>query len=184
MAAARLEVQKAEAAEEPTVDLTVAYNHQQYPNGTVAFASAYQTHGPSVGVQLTLPLFAGFALGHRIRETLSLAQKAQADLETAIRSGEQMTQAAYFETTSGREKARALKAAEISSQKALEANQLGYRIGIRINIDVLNAQGQLFQTRRDLAQARYAVLMASLKLRQASGVLSAQDLANIDDWAY
>jgi len=182
LAVARLEVLKAEAAEKPTIDLTATYSHQQYPNGTVAFASTYQTHGPSIGLQFNMPLFAGFALRNRIKETLALEHKAQSDLETAIRSGQQLVQASYFEATSGREKAQALRTAEISTLKALEASQVGYRIGIRIIIDVLNAQSQLFQTRRDLAQARYAVLIAGLKLRQAAGVLSIQALANIDAW--
>ncbi len=73
-----------------------------------------------------------------------------------------------------------LEAAEASSQSALDANRLGYEVGVRINIDVLNAQSQLFQTRRDLAQARYNVLMAQLRLRQAAGVLTTQDLQNVN----
>ena len=60
---------------------------------------------------------------------------------------------------------RALEAAEASSQSALDANRLGYQVGVRINIDVLNAQSQLFQTKRDLAQARYNVLLGHLRLR-------------------
>jgi len=51
---------------------------------------------------------------------------------------------------------------------------------VRINIDVLNAQSQLFQTKRDLAQARYNVLLGNLRLRQASGVLAPEDLAPIN----
>jgi outer membrane protein len=75
---------------------------------------------------------------------------------------------------------KALEAAEVSSQSALEANQLGYQVGVRINIDVLNSQSQLFQTKRDLAQARYNVLLANLKLRQANGTLTPDDLAKLN----
>lgn len=75
---------------------------------------------------------------------------------------------------------RALEAAEASSQSALDANKLGYQVGVRINIDVLNAQSQLFQTKRDLAQARYNVLLGTLKLRQAAGSLSEDDVAAIN----
>ncbi|MGZ5248694.1 MAG: TolC family protein, partial [Caldimonas sp.] len=67
-----------------------------------------------------------------------------------------------------------------SSQLALEATQLGYRVGIRVNVDVLNAQSQLYQTRRDLARARYDVLLATLRLRQASGQLTPSDVRAID----
>ncbi|MDD2693209.1 MAG: TolC family protein, partial [Simplicispira sp.] len=73
-----------------------------------------------------------------------------------------------------------LEAAEASSQSALEANQLGYQVGVRINIDVLNAQSQLYQTKRDLAQARYNVLLGTLKLRQAAGTLQEADVQAID----
>jgi outer membrane protein len=62
----------------------------------------------------------------------------------------------------------------------LEANRLGYQVGVRINIDVLNSQSQLFQTKRDLAKARYDVLVGGLRLRQANGSLRAEDLQAIN----
>ena len=81
---------------------------------------------------------------------------------------------------SGQGQVKALEAAEASSQSALEANQLGYQVGVRINIDVLNAQSQLFQTKRDLAKARYDVLVGGLRLRQANGTLKADDLQTVN----
>ena len=81
---------------------------------------------------------------------------------------------------SGAAQVKALEAAEGSSQLALEATQVGYRVGIRVNVDVLNAQSQLYQTRRDLARARYDVLLATLRLRQASGQLTPADVLAID----
>jgi outer membrane protein len=81
---------------------------------------------------------------------------------------------------SGQSQVKALEAAEASSQSALEANRLGYQVGVRINIDVLNSQSQLFQTKRDLAQARYNVLLGNLKLRQANGTLKPEDLASLN----
>jgi outer membrane protein len=77
---------------------------------------------------------------------------------------------------SGAAQVKALEAAESSSKLALEATQLGYRVGVRVNLDVLNAQTQLFQTQRDLAKARYDVLVGSLRLRQAAGQLKAEDI--------
>ena len=81
---------------------------------------------------------------------------------------------------SGQGQVKALEAAEQSSQIALEANRLGYQVGVRINIDVLNSQSQLFQTKRDLAKARYDVLVGGLRLRQANGSLRAEDLQAIN----
>jgi len=117
---------------------------------------------------------------NRVKETLSLEEKARNDLEGARRSVDQAIRSAYFGVVSGQSQVKALEAAEASSQSALDANRLGYQVGVRINIDVLNAQSQLFQTKRDLAQARYNVLLGNLRLRQASGVLQADDLRPID----
>ena len=82
---------------------------------------------------------------------------------------------------SGLSQTRALEAAEVSSKSALDANRLGYEVGVRINIDVLNAQQQLYSTRRDLAKARYDTLMNSLKLKAAAGSLSEADLAQFNE---
>jgi outer membrane protein len=75
---------------------------------------------------------------------------------------------------------RALEAAEVSSNSALESNRLGYEVGVRINIDVLNAQQQLYSTRRDLAKARYDTLVNGLRLKAAAGSLSEADLAELN----
>ena len=74
---------------------------------------------------------------------------------------------------------KALEAAEASSKLALESTQLGYKVGVRVNLDVLNAQTQLYTTQRDLAKARYDVVVNSLKLRQASGQLRADDVNSV-----
>jgi outer membrane protein len=134
----------------------------------------------SVGLSFNLPLFAGFATQNRVRETLSLEEKAQADLEAARRAVAQSTRTAFYGVVSGQSQVLALEAAETSSQSALDANRLGYQVGVRINIDVLNAQSQLFQTKRDLAQARYNVLLGHLKLRQANGTLAPEDLTRLN----
>jgi outer membrane protein len=127
-----------------------------------------------------MPLFAGYAIQNRVKQTLALEEKARADLDAARRTVDLRTRSAFLGVVSGQGQVKALEAAETSSQSALEANQLGYQVGVRINIDVLNAQSQLFQTKRDLAQARYNVLLGSLRLRQANGELTPADLQAID----
>jgi outer membrane protein len=179
---AGLEVQKAEAGHKPTLDLTASYNVTRNPTGNAASpaSAAFRTNTSNIGVLLNVPLFAGFATQNRIRETLLLKDKAQSDLAGARRAVAQATRTAYFGVLSGQGQVKALEAAERSSQSALEANKLGYQVGVRINIDVLNAQSQLFQTKRDLAQARYNVLLGGLRLRQASGALTPDDLLAIN----
>ena len=180
---ARLETQKAETGYLPTVDLQASYGVQHYPRGNVNMPNVNsRTNNASVGVALNMPLFTGYAVQNRIRETLALEEKARADLETARRATAQNTRAAYFGLESGRGQVSALQAAEASSRSALEANRLGYEVGVRINIDVLNAQSQLFQTQRDLAAARYNVLLGTLKLRQAAGTLSLDDVRAVDSF--
>jgi len=176
---AELETEKARAGHKPTVDLTASYSYGRNINGTAASLLENQPRQGTAGVQFTLPLFAGFAVQNRIRETLSLEDKARTDLEATRRQVAQAVRTAYFGVVSGQGQVRALEAAEASSQSSLDANRLGYQVGVRINIDVLNAQTQLFQTKRDLSQARYNVLMGQLKLRQANGTLQPEDLQRL-----
>ncbi len=178
---ARLETKKAETGHLPTVDLQAGYNVTRNLHGTITSPGVTaRSNAASVGVALNLPLFAGFAVQNRVKETLALETKAEADLETTRRNVAQATRAAFYGVQSGQGQVQALEAAEASSQSALDANKLGYQVGVRINIDVLNAQSQLYQTKRDLAQARYNVLLGGLKLRQAAGTLSQQDIEAVN----
>ena len=178
LAIAKLETDKARAADGLTVDL----------NGNVggnrATGSGTSTPGTtvsaSVGVQLKLPLYSGGSLQNRIKETLVLEDKSRNDLDAARRGVVQGTRAAFLGVQSLQAQVKALEAAESSSQLALEATQLGYKVGVRVNLDVLNAQTQLFTTRRDLAKARYDVLVNGLKLRQAAGQLKPEDVGAVD----
>jgi outer membrane protein len=177
---AELEIKKAEAGHKPTLDATASYNVTKNPSNTAQAGISSRANTGSVGLLLNVPLFAGFSTQNRIRETLALRDKALSDLEGARRSVAQNVRTAYFGVQSGQGQVKALEAAELSSQSALDANRLGYQVGVRINIDVLNAQSQLFQTKRDLAQARYNVLLGGLRLRLASGTLTAEDLQQIN----
>ena len=178
---AELEIKKAEAGHKPTLDAVASYNIQRNPSGTAQSQSGgNRVNTANIGLNLNVPLFAGFSVQNRIKETLSLKDKAQSDLDGARRNVALNTRTAFFGVQSGQGQVKALEAAEVSSQSALDANKLGYQVGVRINIDVLNSQSQLFQTKRDLAQARYNVLLGDLRLRQANGTLSAADLLAIN----
>ena len=177
---AKLETSKAEAGHKPTLDLVAGFTPARYKNGKGINASQIDSNTTSVTLALNVPLFAGFATQNRIKETVALEDKARSDLEAAERGVAQATQTAFYGLLSGLGQVNALQAAEASSQSALEANKLGYQVGVRINIDVLNSQSQLFQTKRDLAKARYDVLLGQLKLRQAAGTLVETDLASIN----
>ncbi|MDP3822090.1 MAG: TolC family outer membrane protein [Burkholderiales bacterium] len=186
---ARLETEKAKAGHLPTVDLTASYTRGHAStrgdaralNGSAqGFDISGANNGSAIAVTMNVPLFAGYAIQNRVKETVVLEDKARNDLEAARRGVAQGTRQAYLGVESGKAQVKALEAAESSTQLALEATQLGYRVGVRVNLDVLNAQTQLFQTRRDLAKARYDVLVGSLKLRQASGRLKPEDVAALN----
>ena len=184
---AKLETEKAKAGHLPTVTLGASYT-RSYPGG-----SSETTSGPalittrsgngstgSLGVTLNVPLFAGYAVQNRVKETLSLEEKSRNDLDVARRGVAQGTRTAFFGVQSGQAQVKALEAAESSSKLALEATQLGYKVGVRVNLDVLNAQTQLFQTQRDLAKARYDVIVGGLRLRQSAGQLKPDDVQSVN----
>jgi outer membrane protein len=177
---ARLEVVRAQAGHKPTLDATASQNFSQTPSGTSSSTVTKRASATVVGLSFNLPLFAGYATENRIKETLALGDKASSDLESAKRTVSQTTRAACFNGMSGQSRVKALEAAETSSQSLVDSTRLGYQVGVTINIDVLDAQSQLFQTRRDLAVARYDVLVGVLRLRQASGALAVGDLQNIN----
>lgn len=177
---AKLDTQKARTGTAPTVDAIarVSATAQNYRpslvgnNGTVLAGT--------VGLELNMPLYTSGLIENQVKETVTLEEKARNDLEAARRGVAQATRVAYYGVQSGQAQVKALEAAESSSKLALEATQLGYRVGVRVNLDVLNAQSQLFSTQRDLARARYDVLLGGLRLRQASGQLKPEDLRAVD----
>lgn len=134
----------------------------------------------SIGLQLSIPLFAGGGISSQVREQTSRLQQARYEFEAAKRQAVQSTQQYFSGVISGLAQVNALQAAEKSSQAALNANQLGYEVGVRINIDVLNAQQQLYETQRALSRARYDTLMSGLKLKASSGILSDADIVAIN----
>jgi outer membrane protein len=176
---AKLETQKAESGHKPTLDLNGSYNVANN-NGSSTLSGNYTTNVASVGLSFNLPLFAGYSIQNRVKETLALEDKARSDLDAAKRSVAQATRTAYFGLQSGLSQVKAYEAAEASTQSALDANKLGYQVGVKINIDVLNAQSQLFDTKAKLARARYDVLLGGLRLRQATGELKDEDLQPIN----
>ena len=176
---AQMEAKKAQTASMPTLDLTGNLNMANN-NGTASAGASYRTTTATVGLSYNMPLFSGYAIENRVKEALALEEKARTDLEAVKRSVAQASRAAFFGLLSGQGQVKALQAAEASSQSALDANKLGYQVGVRINIDVLNSQSQLFDTKAKLAKARYDVLLGGLKLHQASGILKAEDLKQVN----
>ncbi|KAB2923504.1 MAG: TolC family outer membrane protein [Dechloromonas sp.] len=171
------EVDRQRAGHYPTVDLVANYGHSKsFAQGTGLFENDYQ----NVGVQLNIPLFLGGQVVSRQREASANRAAAQSTLEAARRGAALSARQQYLGVANGLAQIRALKAALVSSQSALESNKLGYEVGVRINIDVLNAENQVYVTRRDLARATFDTLLAQLRLKAAVGALGEDDVTAIN----
>ena len=94
------------------------------------------------------------------------------------------TRQAYLGVVNGIAQVQALQQALKSVESLLEASKLGQEVGLRTNLDVLNAQQQLYSTQRDLYQAEYNYLIRQLRLKAAAGMLTADDLAKINQALY
>ncbi len=173
---AKVDIERSRSGHKPTIDAVASYGQ----NKGFAFAPPLTITTASVGVQFNLPVYSGGSTSSLIRQAMSAEDKARADLDTARRNAAQAARTAFLGVQNGLSQVRALEAAETSSSSALESNRLGYEVGVRINIDVLNAQQQLYSTRRDLAKARYDTLVNGLRLKAAVGTLSEADLAELN----
>jgi outer membrane protein len=175
------EIKRNRAGHAPTVDVVASRGRNLINGPTLTIPSATTTtNSTQLGVQLNVPLYSGGLINSRVREAVALQDKARSDLENARRTAAQGARQAFLSVSSGLAQVRALEAAEVSSQSALDSNLLGYQVGVRINIDVLNAQQQLYTTRRDLARARYDTVINGFRLKNAAGVLNEEDLARIN----
>ena len=176
---AALEAKRSTAAHLPTLDFFATHG-QTGQSATTESLVGRDTTQTVIGLQLAMPLFQGGALTSRDRETAALANRAKEDLENARRNAALSARQNYLAVINGIAQISALEQALISSQSALDSNKLGYEVGVRINIDVLNAQQQLFLTRRDLALARYNTITNNLRLKAAAGSLHEEDLAEVN----
>jgi len=174
---ARREIERRRYAKYPSVDIVGSLARNE--NATLN-AVGLRTNSATVGLQLSMPLYTGGGIEAGVREAAALLDRSQSDLETTRRQVEQATRQAYLGVNSSLAQVSALEAAERSSQLALESNLLGYQVGVRINIDVLNAQQQLFSTQRDLARARYDVIVNGLQLKSTAGVLDESDVSAVN----
>ena len=178
---ARLNTRSARQGHYPTLDLTASASSGR-TNQPLAGSSSdyYSTRSASIGVQLTVPIYSGGLTQSRVREALSNEERFAQDLESARRAAAQGARQSYTGTDFGLAQVRALESAEVSAKSQLDSTRLGYQVGVRINLDVLNATTQLFATQRDLKKARYDFLVNGLRLQSAVGGLDEQDLQAVN----
>lgn len=183
VAIAQHELERVRAGHHPTLDIVASYSDNSQSGGALGPFGTYvanETKTSAIGVQLNLPIYQGGATSSQVREALANQEKSRQELEASVRQSALATREAFLGVTSGIAQVKALEQALVSSQSALDSTQLGQEVGVRTNVDVLNAQQQLFSARRDLYKSRYAYLLNRLKLKAATGALSEQDLVAIN----
>ncbi|MGZ8256458.1 MAG: TolC family outer membrane protein [Gallionella sp.] len=164
------EVERNRGGNYPTLDLVANYGKAIASGGSFGVGS--DTRNANIGVQLNVPLFQGGATNSKWREAEANRERAKQELENAHRNVTLQTSQAYFGVVNGAAQVQALQQAVVSSQSVLDASKTGQSVGVRTNLDVLNAQQQLFATRRDLYQAEYNYLVSQLRLKAATGDLT------------
>ena len=178
---AQQEVVRNRGAHYPTLDAFAGVTRNASGVGTLG-GPGTDINNRNIGLQLALPIYQGGLVDSRVREAVANEEKARQDLESARRGVELQTRQNYVGVTSGIAQVRALEAALTSSQSALDSTRLGREVGVRTQVDVLNAQQQLFSARRDLAQAKYNYIMSTLKLKASVGRLTEADVVAVNAW--
>ena len=177
---AKKDVERAQAGHYPTLDLVAIYSDQKGVGGTITGRPIDLT-SKEIGVQLSFPLFQGFAVQSRVREAVAIQEKVLQDLNNTRRNSVLQVSQQYLNVTNGIAQVTALKQALVSSQSQVDSTKLGQEVGVRTEVDVLNAQQLYYSARRDLAQARYNFLMSRLRLKAEAGELDEEDLKEVND---
>jgi outer membrane protein len=178
---AELQTSKARAGHLPTLVANANYGRSRARETIDGFGSfTANSRNSGVSVTLSVPIFSGFLIQNQVNEAAALERKARTDADGIHNNVVLVTRTAFAGALTQAAQVKALEAAEASSKLALDATLLGYKVGVKVNLDVLNAQSQLYQTQTDAAGARYQYLVSQLKLRQAAGNLTTNDLLPID----
>lgn len=177
----RGDVRVAESARYPSVDIVASHSYRD-SNSPQALFIGRETTDNTVGLQLNLRLFEGGALGSRTRQAGFLFEQATESVEQQRRATERQARSAYLNVLSGISQVNALEQALESASTALDATQAGFEVGTRTAVEVLNSQRAVFLARRDLARSRYDYVLDTLRLKQAAGTLSEEDVVLVNRW--
>jgi outer membrane protein len=175
MTVSEFDIKRAQTGKDWTLDATANVTHGQTTGSLSSSRGTWSTSG-LVGVNFNLPFDVSGAVDARIREALANVDKAKNDIEAARRTAGFNVRQSYLGVTSGAASVAAQQQALKSAETLLASTKLGLEVGVRTNLDVLNAQQQVTQVQRDLAQARYNTLLNELRLKAAAGALAEDDI--------
>jgi outer membrane protein len=181
LAITEFDVKRAQTGKDWTLDAVASATHGQNTGSLGSSRGGFSTTG-LVGVSFSLPFDLSGAVDARVREAVSNVEKSRNDLETARRGAALIARQNYLGVTSGIASVAAQQQALKSAETLVASTKLGLEVGVRTNLDVLNAQQQLTQVQRDLAQARYNAILNRLRLEAAAGDLNEDDIRRTNDY--
>jgi outer membrane protein len=172
------EVDKNRYATYPTLDAVAGatYNYQ----GDSTLGTSQGVRSGVVGLQFAIPIYSGGSLSSRVREAIANRTKAEQDLEAARRTVAQAVRQSFIAVNTGLSEIKALQQAVASNKLSVEATKLGQEVGVRTQVDVLNALGLLFDAQFNLVNAYDVAILAQLKLKANVGKLTEADLENVN----
>jgi len=179
LAIAETEIRLQRAGHAPTLDVIGTLTQAYQGNGVLGVETELRTG--VIGLQLSLPIYQGGAISSRTREALALHNRAAEELENTRRSVALTTREAYLGVSTGIAEVNALVQAVESTELQVESSKLGYEVGVRTAVDVLNAETLLAVARRDLIQAVYNTVLSQLRLQAAIGRLVQADLQGVNE---
>jgi len=178
----------------PTLDIVAGRSYQKqdlseklagipsesFPEQSLAYGTYFNDR--QVGLQLTVPLFAGGMTQSKVRQAEYLWIAAKEGVVQSSRATERQARDAYLGVISGISRVQALRQALASNQTALKATEAGYEVGTRTSVDLLNARRNLVQAQTNYAVARYDYIVSVLTLRLAAGTLDRPELTSVNNW--
>jgi len=174
---ARDEIKVQQSGHLPTVDLTArrSYNESDTSGDS-------ENTSNTIGLQFNMPLYSGGSVSSRTRATQERLNQQLEILEQIRRQAHRQARQSYLGVMSGISQIKALQQAVVSSEVALDATRAGFEVGTRTAVDVVQSERALFQAKRDLSRARYDYIINTLNLKQAAGILTIDDIEQINQW--
>lgn len=179
--AADYERQSSNKSRYPTLDFTASYADVDIENDNIILPDDEQ-QDLRLAIEFNLPLYTGGRISAERAQAEAAYQSARNVALLQKRLTAQNTRIAYLGVISGISQVNALKQALKSSNTALEATEAGFDVGTRTSVDVLISLRATYAAQRDYAGARYQYLINTLRLKQSSGLLSTDDLEQINRW--
>jgi len=162
----------------PTLNLNLSHDDSSTETDTIT----YDKKDTSITLNLSVPIYSGGLTSARTRQAVAQKERARSLQEQSLRSTIKAARDSYLGVTASIAQVHAFKQALISTQTAYEATQAGFEVGTRTAVEVLSVLREQYSAERDFARSRYDYILNILRLKQAAGILSSQDVEQINQW--